>query len=141
MKGEKIGSILNQWLEAWPRHDAAALASPFTEDAVYTSMLVGTIRGPKEIETLYQRWFGAFPDMEFQVEKRLVYRNQAAILWSQSGTHMGELCGLSGTGRIFVLPGSFFMTFREGRIVSMRSIYDFTGLLVQIGVLKAKPAD
>jgi len=40
----------------------------------------------------------------------------------------------------FTLPGAFFMTFRDGRIVSMRSIYDFTGLLLQIGILKAKPA-
>jgi steroid delta-isomerase-like uncharacterized protein len=141
MKNEKIEPIVNKWLEAWPRHDAKALAAAFAEDAVYTSMLAGTIRGPKEIEALYQNWFRAFPDMEFQVESRIIHRNQAAILWSQNGTHMGELCGLPGTGRIFVLPGSFHMAFREGRIVSMRSIYDFTGLLVQIGILKAKPAD
>jgi steroid delta-isomerase-like uncharacterized protein len=141
MKSEKIETIVNKWLEAWPRHDAAALVACFADDAVYTSMLVGTIHGPKAIEALYQSWFRAFPDMGFQVESRLIHRNQAAILWSQSGTHMGELCGLPGSGRIFVLPGSFFMTFREGRIVSMRSIYDFTGLLVQIGILKAKPAE
>jgi len=29
---------------------------------------------------------------------------------------------------------------RNGKIVHERRIYDFTGLLVQIGVLKAKPA-
>jgi hypothetical protein len=32
-------------------------------------------------------------------------------------------------------------TFRDGLIIEERRIYDFTGLLVQVGVLKAKPHD
>jgi hypothetical protein len=38
------------------------------------------------------------------------------------------------------LPAVFFYQFENGKIVRERRIYDFTGLLVQIGVLKAKPA-
>ncbi len=140
MKREKVEAALKKWSEAWLRHDPTALAEAFASDAVYTSMLVGTIRGTEEIENLYRRWFQAFPDMEFKVESQLIHGNQVAILWSQSGTHMGELFGLPGSGRIFMLPGAFFMTFHGEQIAAMRSIYDFTGLLVQIGVLKAKPA-
>ena len=33
----------------------------------------------------------------------------------------------------------FLFEFQDGRIVRERRIYDFTGLLVQIGVLSAKP--
>jgi hypothetical protein len=32
------------------------------------------------------------------------------------------------------------MTFADGLIAHERRIYDFTGLLLQIGVLRAKPA-
>ncbi|MBP1598336.1 MAG: SnoaL-like polyketide cyclase, partial [Acidobacteria bacterium] len=70
---------------------------------------------------------------------RLIDRTEAAVIWSQRGRHMGDFCGLAGTGRSFVIQGVFLMCFRGGRIASMLSLYDFTGLLVQIGVLKAKP--
>jgi hypothetical protein len=33
----------------------------------------------------------------------------------------------------------FLLEFRHGAIVRDRRVYDFTGFLVQIGVLKAKP--
>lgn len=140
MKRKEKDAILEVWLEAWRRRDAIGLAAAFAEDANYTSMLAGTIRGRKEIEALYRSWFTAFPDMVFQEESRLTDRDRTAILWLQNGTHRGEFCGLAGTGRSFTLSGAFFMTFRDGRIISMRSIYDFTGLLLQIGILKAKPA-
>jgi hypothetical protein len=34
----------------------------------------------------------------------------------------------------------FLYTVKDGQILHERRIYDFTGMLVQIGVLKAKPA-
>ena len=140
MKREEIESVLAEWTEAWKHRDAVALAAPYSEDAAYDSTLAGTIRGREAIEELYRSWFSAFPDMTFEVEGRLIDGNQAVIIWSQRGKHMGEFCGLAGTGRSFVVRGVFFMVFDEGRITTMRSLYDFTGLLVQIGALKAKPA-
>lgn len=140
MKPNMIKETLQAWLQAWSRHDADTLAAAFAEDAVYTSMLAGTISGQKSILALYRDWLTAFPDMQFQVDSLLIDEDRAAVLWTQTGTHIGEFCGLAGTGRIFALPGGFFMSFREGRIVYMRSIYDFSGLLLQIGLLKAKPA-
>jgi steroid delta-isomerase-like uncharacterized protein len=140
MKRKEIEAILAEWLEAWRHRDAVALTAPYAEDANYNSMLAGTIRGHQPIESLYRSWFAAFPDMTLGVEGQLIDGNQAVIIWSQRGKHMGEFCGLAGTGRSFVVQGVFFMTFHEGRITTMRSLYDFTGLLVQLGVLKAKPA-
>jgi len=32
-----------------------------------------------------------------------------------------------------------FLQLQDGRIIHERRMYDFTGLLVQIGVLRAKP--
>jgi steroid delta-isomerase-like uncharacterized protein len=140
MKREEIEAILAEWQEAWRRRDAVALTAPYSEDAVYNSTLAGTIRGHQAIESLYRSWFSAFPDMAFELEAELIDGNQAVVIWSQRGKHMGEFCGLAGTGRSFVVQGVFFMTFQEGRITTMRSLYDFTGLLMQIGALKAKPA-
>ena len=139
MRREEIETILAEWVDAWKRRDAVALTAPYSEDAVYESMLAGTIQGHAEIESLYRSWFLAFPEMVFEAQNRVIDGAQAAIFWSQRGRHMGDFCGLAGTGRSFVLEGAFLMTLEEGRITRMRSLYDFTGLLVQVGVLKAKP--
>ena len=48
--------------------------------------------------------------------------------------------GVPATRKPFRLPIVFLCTLEDGLIVHERRIYDFTGLLVQIGVLKAKPA-
>jgi predicted ester cyclase len=53
---------------------------------------------------------------------------------------MGGFMGLPPTGKPFRLPIVHFYEFQDGHILPERRIYDFTGLLVQIGVLKAKPA-
>ncbi len=139
MKRKDMESLLAEWVGAWKRHDASALAAPYSEDAIYDSMLAGTIQGHVAIEALYRSWFAAFPDMEFAVERQLIDGESASIFWSQRGRHMGDFCGLPGTGRVFVVHGAFLMTIHEARITSMRSLYDFTGLLVQLGILKAKP--
>jgi len=56
-----------------------------------------------------------------------------------SGTHVGEFFGFAGTGRRMEVTIACVLTFVDGLITEERRIYDFTGLLVQIGVLKAKP--
>lgn len=140
MTRKEVKAIVAEWTEAWKRRDPAALTARYSEDAVYTSMLAGTIQGHAAIESLYRSWFSAFPEMMFEVESQVIDDARAAVLWSQRGRHLGDFCGLAGTGRNVLVQGTFFMTLKEGKIVRMRSIYDFTGLLIQVGVLKAKPA-
>ena len=44
------------------------------------------------------------------------------------------------TQKAFEFPLVRLFTLRDGQIAHERRIYDFTGLLVQVGALKAKPA-
>jgi predicted ester cyclase len=55
------------------------------------------------------------------------------------GTHAGEFFGLPAAGRHVEVEVAQVMTIADGLIVTERRIYDFTGLLVQTGVLRAKP--
>jgi predicted ester cyclase len=57
-----------------------------------------------------------------------------------SGDDRGGFMGLPPTGRHVTIPVVFVYEFRDGQIVHERRVYDFTGLLVQVGTLKAKPA-
>jgi hypothetical protein len=48
--------------------------------------------------------------------------------------------GMAPSGKPAVIPIVILSKVDNGQIVYERRVYDFTGLLVQIGVLKAKPA-
>ena len=52
----------------------------------------------------------------------------------------GEFYGLAATNKHIVLPLARLFEFTDGLIGHERRFYDFTGLLVQVGVLRAKPA-
>ncbi len=140
MTRDQIERILAAQSDAWNSHDAAALSAGHAENSVYTSMWAGVVEGRDAIEKMLDDWFFAFPDMQYEVDEYIIDRNTVAVFWSQCGTHTGEFSGLAATGRKFQLLGVFLMTFQNGKIVRQKSIYDFTGLLMQIGVLKAKPA-
>ena len=54
--------------------------------------------------------------------------------------HIGDFIGMAPSGKPFRLAAVFLYELGNRQIIRERRLYDFTGLLVQIGVLKAKPA-
>jgi steroid delta-isomerase-like uncharacterized protein len=126
--------------EAWQRHDCAALASEHAENCEVDSPFWGKIKGSMEIQNTYVQWFSSFPDAEYFTEHLLIDGNSAAQFIKMSGTQEGDFCGLSPTGKKFEIRCAFLFSFEDGRIAHEFRIYEFTGILLQLGVLKAKPA-
>jgi len=121
------------------RHDADALAALHADNGVVDSPIAGTVRGRAAIAQVFEALFRAFPDVIFRTDDVLVDGNRVAQFATVSGTDTGGFMGLPPTGKPFRLPMVFLYTIEDGLIAHERRIYDFTGLLVQIGVLKAKP--
>ena len=140
MTREDILAIFEQRQAAWIRRDVDALASLHAEDGVVESLMAGTVRGRSAIGDVYRAWFAAFPDVVITSDDLLIDGLRAAHFMTHAGTDSGGFMGLPPTGRPFRLPIVHLHEFRDGHIARERRIYDFTGLLVQIGVLKAKPA-
>jgi len=126
--------------EAYDDLDAAALAADYAEHAVIESPTAGTHTGPEAAERTFRVIFSAFLDLTTKVENLLIDGTSAVTVVSIEGTHIGEFLGLPPTGKRFVMSSVFFYQLEHGKIVRERRIYDFTGMLVQIGVLKAKSA-
>ena len=57
-----------------------------------------------------------------------------------TGRHVNEFMGLPGTNRHMEFRNSRLIRTDGEKIAYERRIYDFTGVLVQLGVLRAKPA-
>ncbi len=139
MTREEILHFFTQRQEAWQRRDPDALAAGHTDDGVVESPIFGTTIGRAAILENYEALFAAFPDQELQVQEILVDGDRAALFFTAMGTHSGPFFGLSATGKRYQIHGVFLDTLKEGRIAHERRMYDFTALLLQIGVLRAKP--
>lgn len=140
MTREEITAFFARRQDAYARHDAAALAATHAEDCVLESPWAGTVRGREAIEQFYRHLFTAFPDFKFQGEELLIDGHQIAHSATVVGTDIGGFMGFPPTGKPFRFPLVLLCTLDEHQIVHQRFIYDFTGWLVQIGMLKAKPA-
>jgi steroid delta-isomerase-like uncharacterized protein len=140
MTREDILAVLDRRQEAFDHRDVRALANLHAEDGVVESLMAGTVKGRPAIGEVYRAWLAAFPDVVVTADDLLIDGLRAAQSVTHAGTGMGEFMGLPPTGKPFRLSIVNLYEFRDGHILHERRIYDFTGLLVQIGVLKAKPA-
>jgi len=140
MNRQDVVALFEKRQQAWDRRDAAALAADHTEDGVVESPLAGgTARGREAIEKLYNTYMSAFGDMRLEQDELLIDGDRVALLARVSGTDTGGFMGMPPSGRQVRFPSVFFFELRDGHIARERRIYDFTGVLVQVGLLKAKP--
>ena len=139
MTRDEILALLARRTAAWSKRDAVALAALHSPDGLVASPTGGALEGRGEIERVYRLWMSAFPDITQHEDTVLVDGNRAVQILRFSGTHSGEFFGLPATGRHVEVLVACELTLDNGFIIEERRIYDFTGLLVQVGVLKAKP--
>jgi steroid delta-isomerase-like uncharacterized protein len=125
--------------ELWNARDADALARCHTEDGTIISPIYRTVHGAPDILASYRSLFATFPDWQYIAQRLLVDGDSAAQQFLVHATHSGEFMGLAGTGRKFDIEGIRLFEIRDGLIAYERRFYDFTGLLIQLGILKSKP--
>ena len=139
MTREEALALIDRRNAAWAARDAAALAATHAEDGVVVSPTGGVLEGRAEIERVYRLWMTAFPDLVWEPEELLIDGDRMVQIARLSGTHAADFFGLPATGRHVNFEAALLFTAANGLIAEERRIYDFTGLLVQVGVLKAKP--
>ena len=141
MTREEVSALLARRRDAMARHDWTAFGELYAESATVESPLAGSVTGREAIMRASEAFFTAFPDAVITDDTPAIDGGRATIVSEVEGTHSGEILGLAPTGRAFRIPVVFLLVLRDNQIIHERRIYDFTGLLVQIGVLKAKPAN
>jgi len=126
--------------DAFSRRDPAAVTAGYAEQAVVESPTAGrSVTGLEEIEEVTRAWFTGFPDVTFTTQTLVIDKDRAAWVGEVRGTDTGGFMGLADTGKPFTVPMVALCTLKDRGIVHEQRIFDFTGLLIQIGVLKTKP--
>ena len=139
MTRDEILALFARREAAWRNRDAATLAADHHPDGVVVSPTGGVLEGREAIEHVYGVWLRAFPDLRFVHEDVIIDGDRVAALCRVAGTHGGEFFGMPPTGRRLEVSAVFVYRFENDKIAHERRVLDFTGVLVQIGVLRAKP--
>jgi steroid delta-isomerase-like uncharacterized protein len=140
MTRQQVLDFFKRREEAYEDLDAAALATDYADGAVIESPTAGVHQGREAAEKALRAIFSAFLDLTVTTDHRIIDGSAVASVITLEGTHIGDFLGIPPTGKRFSMPAVFFYQLENGKIVRERRIYDFTGLLIQIGVLKVKPA-
>jgi steroid delta-isomerase-like uncharacterized protein len=140
MTREEIVALLERRTQAVNRHDVAALAALHAMGGAIESVMAPRVLGRAAIEEFYRRLFEAFPDFHYEPQDAIIDGDRVAELATFEATHTGLFMGVPGSGRRVRVPGVFIFTLRNHEIERLRSVYDFTGLLVQASVMKIKPS-
>jgi steroid delta-isomerase-like uncharacterized protein len=140
MTREQISAMFERRRQAYERFDAAALAADYADDCIIESPSGGIHHGRAAAERVLRNVLDAL-EVKLLHQSILIDGQSVAQVLVIEGKDVGLFLGLSPTGKSFSVPGVFVYELRDGKIAHERRVYDFTGLLIQIGLLKAKPID
>jgi steroid delta-isomerase-like uncharacterized protein len=138
MTREEITAFFDRRQDALERRDATALAALHSDSGTLESAMAGTLVGRAEHERFYAGLFSAFPDFRYEPGDLWIDGNRVAQSATFGGTNIGGFMGFPPSGKQVRVPAVFLFKLKGLQIEWMRSVYDFTLMLVQAGVLKIK---
>lgn len=143
MTAAEIRICCERFASALEGEDITALGACYADDCEVFSPIFHTLRGRAEVERSWRELFKALTERKIRVDDIVVdsdNRGRAVLVVTAQSIHRGEIFGMPGTGRAIENQVAFILTFDGGLIARERRIYDFTRLLMQLGVLRAKTA-
>jgi len=140
MTREEISTFIDRHAAGWNLRDPDVLAASHAEDGVVFSPMFHRVEGRSRIRRTYEELFATFPDWELRYADPIVDANRVAVFFSVAATHQGEFLGVPGTGRRCSFEGVSLFQLREDLFIrEERRVYDFTGLLTRLNVLRVRP--
>ena len=140
MTRDDIVSLFERRQKDFERLDVAALVADHAPDGTMESPMAGVVTGRAAIEEVYRTWIRAFRDLKVETVQLLIDGDNIAQVGTIAGSDTGGFMGLPPSGRALRFPIVMLFTMRGDKIDRLRTVYDFTGVLVQLGVLKARPS-
>lgn len=96
----------------------------------------GRILNPEVIKMVGSAVFEAFPDFEASIDFVIAEGDNVVLRISETGTHRSDYMGVPASGKKVSWSDTFFLTFRDGKIVQAWMQADTMGLMRQVGGFK-----
>ena len=140
MTRNEIATLLDRCIAAQISTNASAVPSLYTSDATILSPMFGACVGHSEIAEAYAEAGQVYANINSTLETRVIDDDRAIDVHTVRATHVGEVFGVPPSQRQVSFTMVFVFDLRDGLIAQERRLYDFTSVLVQLGVLRARPA-
>ncbi len=115
-------------------HDYEATLATLADDIEYRIIPGGLVmRGKGEATHFYRQWWGAFPDVNIQVERIVAAGEWVIVEASSTGTHLGPFMGIPPTGQKVQSHVCCLIRVRDGKMVEETVYYDQLERLAQLG--------
>lgn len=141
MTSDEVRAFLDRFAKAWEEQDLVTLADCYAEHCEVISPIFHTLRGLSQVENSFRVAFRAFGAQTLHVDDVVVDGTDptsAAVVWTARIKHKGEIFGIPATGKVFAVTIALFLKLAGGKIVREVRVYDFTQMLLEIGVMRAK---
>jgi steroid delta-isomerase-like uncharacterized protein len=124
--------IHRYYAEIWNSWSTTALEELISPNIVFRGSIGTSLNGIEEFKQYVNKIRTAFPDFRNHIEEIIGENDKVVARLTYTGTHRGELFGVSGTGKQITYQGIAIFQFREGKIVSGFVLGDTESLKRQI---------
>ena len=129
-------------IAAWNAHDVERALAVFPDNVVWHDVSSPQPFNDKAAIGQYLNgWFSAFPDIKITVKNRVVTEDYVAAELDFAGTNTGALQlapgapAIPATGKKVMGKGTYFVHFKNGKPVEVRSYPDAAGMMMQLGLM------
>ena len=138
---EQNKQVVDEFIQAlFTKDDTSAveryLAADFIAHDPPMPDLTGDAAGFRAAAT---RIRAAFPDWRSDVHLLVAEGDYVAEHFTASGTHRGEMMGISATNRAVRVPGINIFRLRDGKITERWGLLDMAGFFAQLGAGPSGP--
>jgi ketosteroid isomerase-like protein len=128
--------VVQQFADAWSRHDARALQALMTPDGRYEVVPQGRVFGPETLPEQVSFMESLSSDFAVKLVSSLVEGERCAVEFELWGINDGPFrpFRLEPSGRPFKVRGMWLLVLEDGLIALCRAYWDLAGLLSQIGL-------
>ena len=126
--------IRREFEEVWNQGKLEVMDEIYAADIVFHYPSSPDIHGAEGVKPIAKMFYTAFPDMQYTIEDMIAEGDKVAIRWTLTGTHKGELMGVSPIGVQVTFRGNTIVRLDGGRYVELWSSFDSRVIWLQLGV-------
>jgi steroid delta-isomerase-like uncharacterized protein len=136
MPSDNKGTIRQLYEEVWNKRRLELVDDIIAAShALHDPNVTGSAIGPEAYKRQVARFIAAFPDLHLKMEDIVEEKDKLAIAWTITGTHKGELMGISATNKKIFVTGITIAHFANGKIMDSYISWDTLGLMQQLGAI------